>query len=115
MRQLSSRIVSPCSYPGAQQQRNLSVAPPVLVIWCEAPGGMATASPGPTGRVSVPTLVTHSRDDAALPFDAGRELAASIPGARFVPLESRNHIILEQEPAWQRFRTEIKGFLKAPQ
>ena len=52
---------------------------------------------------------------AALPFDAGRELAASIPGARFVPLESRNHIILEQEPAWQRFRTEIKGFLKAPQ
>ena len=66
------------------------------------------------GRVSVPTLVTHCRNDAALPFETGRELAMSIPGARFVPLDSRNHLILEQEPAWDRFLAETEGFLKTP-
>ncbi|HET6619650.1 MAG TPA: alpha/beta fold hydrolase [Dongiaceae bacterium] len=63
--------------------------------------------------VRVPTLVLHSVDDAAVPFNAGRELATSIPGARFLPLNSRNHVILEQEPAWPRFRDEIRGFLRA--
>ncbi len=62
-------------------------------------------------QVSVPTLVLHSRDDAAVPFAAGRELATAIPGARFVPLNSRNHVILEQEPAWPRFLGEIRNFL----
>lgn len=62
-------------------------------------------------RVVTPTLVMHSRNDAAVPFAAGRELAALIPGARFVPLESRNHLILEQEAAWPRFLSEIRGFL----
>jgi pimeloyl-ACP methyl ester carboxylesterase len=62
-------------------------------------------------QVSVPTLVLHSRDDAAVPFAAGRELATVIPGARFVPLNSRNHVILEQEPAWPRFLGEIRNFL----
>jgi hypothetical protein len=42
----------------------------------------------------------------------GRRLAAGIPGARFVPLESRNHLILEDEPAFPRFLEEIKSFLK---
>jgi DNA-binding SARP family transcriptional activator/pimeloyl-ACP methyl ester carboxylesterase len=64
-------------------------------------------------RVSVPTLVLHSVDDAAIPFSAGRELATSIPGARFLPLNSRNHLILEQDPAWPRFITEIRSFLQA--
>jgi DNA-binding SARP family transcriptional activator/pimeloyl-ACP methyl ester carboxylesterase len=64
-------------------------------------------------QVAIPTLVLHSRDDAAVPFAAGRELATSIPGARFLPLNSRNHVILEQEPAWPRFLDEIRGFLRA--
>ena len=41
----------------------------------------------------------------------GRQLAALIPGARFVPLESRNHVLLETEPAWSRFRDEVRAFL----
>jgi len=64
-------------------------------------------------QVAVPTLVLHSRDDAAVPFAAGRELATSIPGARFLPLNSRNHVILEQEAAWPRFLDEIRSFLRA--
>jgi class 3 adenylate cyclase/pimeloyl-ACP methyl ester carboxylesterase len=64
-------------------------------------------------KVSVPTLVMHSRHEARVPFESGRRLAAGIPGARFVPLESRNHLILEDEPAFPRFLEEIKSFLNA--
>ena len=62
-------------------------------------------------QVRVPTLVMHSRDDARVPFDQGRRLAAGIPGARFVPLASRNHLILEDEPAFPRFLEEMRRFL----
>jgi class 3 adenylate cyclase/pimeloyl-ACP methyl ester carboxylesterase len=65
------------------------------------------------GQVSVPTLVMHARDDARVPFDQGRRLAAGIPGARFVPLASRNHMILEDEPAFPRFLQEVRSFLAA--
>jgi class 3 adenylate cyclase/pimeloyl-ACP methyl ester carboxylesterase len=63
-------------------------------------------------KVNVPTLVMHSRHDARVPFEAGRRMAAGIPGARFVPLESRNHLILEDEPAFGRFLDELTSFLK---
>jgi hypothetical protein len=43
-------------------------------------------------KVSVPTLVVHYRNDRLIPFEAGRELAAGIPGARFVPLEGDAHL-----------------------
>jgi pimeloyl-ACP methyl ester carboxylesterase len=66
---------------------------------------------GLLGQVSVPTLVMHARDDARVPFDQGRRLAAGIPGARFVPLTSRNHLILEDEPAFSRVLQEIRSFL----
>ncbi len=62
-------------------------------------------------QVSAPTLVLHCRDDAVAPFDQGRLFATSIPGARFVPLESPNHLILPDEPAWARFMTEVRAFL----
>ena len=61
--------------------------------------------------VRAPTLVIHGSGDAAVPFDEGRRLAALIPGARFVSLESRNHILLEHEPAWPRFLDEVRRFL----
>jgi len=64
-------------------------------------------------KVTVPTLVMHARDDARVPFDAGRRLAAGIPGARFVSLPSRNHLILEDEPAFGRFLQEMRTFLAA--
>ena len=62
-------------------------------------------------EVRCPTLVLHSRQDARVPFEEGRRVALAIPGAEFVPLESRNHILLEQEPAWAQFFVELEGFL----
>jgi class 3 adenylate cyclase/pimeloyl-ACP methyl ester carboxylesterase len=64
-------------------------------------------------QVKVPTLVMHARRDARVPFESGRRLAAGIPGARFVPLESGNHIMLEGEPALARFLEELRSFLAA--
>ena len=61
--------------------------------------------------LDTPTLVLHSVGDAMIPFENGRRMAALIPGARFVPLESRNHVLLESEPAWARFLEEIRAFL----
>lgn len=62
-------------------------------------------------KVRAPTLVLHSRDDSVVPFDHGRMIASRIPGARFVGLNSSNHIILPQEPAWEAFMSEIDQFL----
>lgn len=59
----------------------------------------------------VPTLVMHSRCDARVPFDEGRRLAGLIPGAQFVPLDSANHVLLETEPAWERFLGELRAFV----
>ena len=63
--------------------------------------------------VRCPTLIMHSRDDRRQPFSAARELAALIPGARLVPLQSRNHILTNHEPAWPVFLREIDSFLAA--
>ncbi len=65
-------------------------------------------------QVKVPTLVLHCRGDSAQPFDEGRRLAAGIPGARFVALDGRSHLILEDDPAWIRFRDEVRAFLRQP-
>lgn len=62
-------------------------------------------------HVKAPTLVIHSRNDARVTLPNGRELATSIPGARFIILESQNHVLLEQEPAMARFLEEIQSFL----
>lgn len=62
-------------------------------------------------RVSVPTLVLHARGDAMVPIEAGRLLAAAIPGARFVALPGQNHMLLEDEPALARFFEELRLFL----
>jgi pimeloyl-ACP methyl ester carboxylesterase/DNA-binding CsgD family transcriptional regulator len=61
--------------------------------------------------VDVPTLVMHARDDAVVPFDEGRLIAGLIPGAQFVPLDGRNHVLLETEPAWSEFLRELDRFL----
>ena len=62
-------------------------------------------------KIIAPTLVLHARADAMVPFEEGRRLAALIPGSTFVPLESRNHILLESEPAWKRFLEEVHAFI----
>jgi pimeloyl-ACP methyl ester carboxylesterase len=62
-------------------------------------------------RVTTPTLVMHVREDGVVPFDEGRLIAASIPGARFVPLEGRGHILRPGTPASARFFEELDTFL----
>ncbi len=62
-------------------------------------------------EVRCPVLVLHARHDEVIPFEAGRALAGRLPDAAFVPLESRNHVLLEPEPAWGRFLAEIRAFL----
>jgi pimeloyl-ACP methyl ester carboxylesterase/DNA-binding CsgD family transcriptional regulator len=61
-------------------------------------------------KVSVPTLVLHARHDARIPYEEGRLLATLIPDARFVTLESRNHLLLEGEPALRQFMAELDDF-----
>jgi DNA-binding CsgD family transcriptional regulator len=61
--------------------------------------------------VSVPTLVMHALNDARVPYTEGCTFATGIPGARFVALEGRNHILLESEPAWARFCATFADFV----
>jgi pimeloyl-ACP methyl ester carboxylesterase/DNA-binding CsgD family transcriptional regulator len=63
------------------------------------------------GKVKAPTLVLHSRNDDVIPIAEGHILAAGIPGAQFVELDSMNHILLETEPAWERFCGEVLHFM----
>jgi len=64
-------------------------------------------------QVKAPTLVMHVRDDLMVPIERGRELAAGIPGARFVALPGKNHVLLEQDPGLPRFFEELSDFLKS--
>jgi pimeloyl-ACP methyl ester carboxylesterase len=63
-------------------------------------------------RIRIPTLVLHSRFDAVIPMMDGIELASGIAGARFVPIESANHVWLAGEPAWTQFSQELERFLR---
>ena len=61
--------------------------------------------------VRTPTIVFHSRRDNLVPFEQARLIASSIPGARLIPLESENHFLLSQEPAWAKFVGDMEAFL----
>lgn len=63
------------------------------------------------GAVRCPTLVVHSRGDLRVPVDQARELAAAIPDSQLVLLDSSNHLLTADEPAWPRLRTELDRFL----
>ena len=65
-------------------------------------------------QVKAPTLILHVRDDSVVPCSHGRELAAGIPGAHFVALPGKNHILLEQDPGLPRFFEELEDFLRKP-
>lgn len=62
-------------------------------------------------RVTVPTLVLHCRGDRVWPVQRGRELASRIPSSRFVLLDSDNHLLFGDEPAWRHFLEETEAFL----
>jgi class 3 adenylate cyclase/pimeloyl-ACP methyl ester carboxylesterase/DNA-binding winged helix-turn-helix (wHTH) protein len=87
----------------------VSTSPENAVRFRETSGGIDVT--GLLSQVSCPTLVLHARGDLRVNFEQGRVLAAGIPGARFVPLEGVNHILLEDEPAWPVFLREAREFL----
>ncbi|MDX1383627.1 MAG: alpha/beta fold hydrolase, partial [Thermoanaerobaculia bacterium] len=62
-------------------------------------------------QVTVPTLVSHCRGELAIPFSEGETLAQLIPGARFLPLECRNHLVMEHDAAWPIYFSELRRFL----
>lgn len=63
--------------------------------------------------VRVPTLVLHNRDDAWVPCELGRAVAAGIPGAQFVSLPSSSHVVMPDEPCWEEFVQRIVAFAQA--
>jgi pimeloyl-ACP methyl ester carboxylesterase/DNA-binding winged helix-turn-helix (wHTH) protein len=62
-------------------------------------------------KVQTPTLILHSEREQVAPMSEGRLMAAKIPNARFVPLDSANHLVLHQEEGWRRAIDEIRNFL----
>jgi pimeloyl-ACP methyl ester carboxylesterase len=60
--------------------------------------------------IQAPALVCHARDDQAVPYEEGRLIARSLADAKLVPLESRNHLLLQREPAWSHLLQEIDDF-----
>ena len=65
------------------------------------------------GELDVPTLVLHSVRDLMNPFEGARLLATRVPGARLVAMDSDNHILLGDEPAWPVFLDEVRAFMAA--
>ncbi len=63
-------------------------------------------------RITAPTLVLQAIGDRSTSFDNAVSVCARIPGARLVPLQSRNHILLADEPAWRVFIDEVSAFLE---
>jgi pimeloyl-ACP methyl ester carboxylesterase/DNA-binding CsgD family transcriptional regulator len=63
-------------------------------------------------QIRAPTLVLHAIGDHAVSFEFGREVATGLPDARLVPLQSENHILLADEPAWTAFRDELRDFMR---
>lgn len=66
-------------------------------------------------QVRCPTLIINTDRDPMVPIEEGRILASLVPGARFVQLSSKNHMLLPKEPAWNRLVTEVEGFLAEPE
>ena len=67
---------------------------------------------GEVAKVHAPTLILHAVGDRLKTFDNATEVASLIRGSRLVPLDSRNHILLRGEPAWQTFVAEVRAFME---
>jgi pimeloyl-ACP methyl ester carboxylesterase/DNA-binding CsgD family transcriptional regulator len=86
-----------------------STKPEIAALIMEASGAIDVAHR--LAEVRTPTLVMHPRHDAIVPFDQGRRIAAGIANARFVEFDSGNHLLLEDEPSWQKFVDVVGEFL----
>jgi len=112
-----SRVFTELFVPGGTSEQigwwreleRLSATPDVAVRTLEALGGIDVMDEA--AQLDLPVLVIHSRGDARVPFDEGRRLAATIPGARLVTLDSANHVLLAQEPEWASLWQEVAAFL----
>jgi len=91
------------------EMQRTTATPDVAVRYLRAMYGMNVKQAA--ARVRCPTLVLHPKNDEMVSFKQGRRLASLIPGARFVPLEGRNHIPFPAEPAWEDFVRETRRFL----
>src|SRR5688572_10904408 len=86
-----------------------TITPEIAAILLESRAMMDVTSL--LGDVRAPTLVLHASGDAVVPITEGHILAAGIPGAQFIELDSKNHILLENESAWERFCDEVLKFM----
>jgi DNA-binding winged helix-turn-helix (wHTH) protein/pimeloyl-ACP methyl ester carboxylesterase len=111
-RQVFTSMFLPGGNPDQMEWYNelqrMTVDPDVALMLHEAFGDFDVSALLP--KVRTPTLVIHARDDVVCPFNAGLALAAGIPGARFVALDSINHILLPHEKAFARALDEIRAF-----
>jgi pimeloyl-ACP methyl ester carboxylesterase/DNA-binding winged helix-turn-helix (wHTH) protein len=92
----------------AELQRR-TTTPEIAALIMEASGSIDVLDRLPL--VKAPTLVLHPRGDVIVPFDQGRVIAAGIPHSTFIALDSDHHLLLEDEPAWHRFRAAVGEFL----
>lgn len=86
-----------------------SAPPENAMRFYEALGDINVAKELP--KITTPTLVMHCKYDAMVPFVAGQDLAKRISNSKFVALQGRNHLMLEQEPAWEQFKNEFNSFI----
>jgi pimeloyl-ACP methyl ester carboxylesterase len=63
------------------------------------------------GEVRCPVLILHARDDAVHPLSQAQKLAAGIPGAELVVLETANHVPLHGSPCWESYNQTLAEFL----
>ena len=63
-------------------------------------------------RITAPTLILQSIGDRSTTFENAVEVAALIPDARLVELQSSNHILLADDPAWAVALREIRAFME---
>jgi pimeloyl-ACP methyl ester carboxylesterase len=91
----------------AYQQRTVSPANGARFLEAQSRLDVTDLAP----RVSCPTLIVHSRDDPRVPVSEAITLAELIPDARLVVVGGSNHLLTADEPAWQIFLSEMRGFL----
>jgi DNA-binding winged helix-turn-helix (wHTH) protein/esterase/lipase len=116
-RQMFTTIYMPDGTPEHQQWWNelqrVCTSPENAVQLMNAAGHINVVDLLP--NVKCPTLVMHSSGDDAVPISEGRLVAARIPGAEFLELPSKNHIVIHSEPAWPIFVRELSRFMGWPQ
>jgi pimeloyl-ACP methyl ester carboxylesterase len=85
-----------------------TTSPEIAAALLQARGSVDVSALLP--QIRTPALVVGAREDAITPISESRYLAANIPGAEFVELDSKNHVLLESEPAWDRFQEVVLEF-----